>query len=273
MQMSLKPFAAVCVFLAACSQPAAETPAPATAPDIAAPSTAAPSPAETPAASPAPKPAPKPAVETRNITIDRVELANPLVVTGLARTFENSVALRVRASDGSIISESHTTATGEMGTHSPYRGTLWLTRDPGRTVIVEALEYSAKDGSEQSLVRVERPFAVPLVEARLYLPDSNCTTVHPATVRLPKSISMARLLVEALMVAPKTPFPKGSRVDSVNLREGTLTVDFNERLQNVGGSCAAQAIRASVTETLRQLPAVKKVVITAGKSEALALQP
>ena len=57
------------------------------------------------------------------------------------------------------------------------------------------------------------------------------------------------------------------------LRDGTLTVDFNERLQNVGGSCRAQMIRAAVTETLSRLPSVKKVVITAGGSETLALQP
>jgi hypothetical protein len=57
------------------------------------------------------------------------------------------------------------------------------------------------------------------------------------------------------------------------LRYGTLTFDFIERLQNVGGSCAAQAIRESVTQTLQRLPTVLRVVITAGGSEKLALQP
>ena len=59
----------------------------------------------------------------------------------------------------------------------------------------------------------------------------------------------------------------------VVLRDGELTVDFNERLQNVGGSCAAQAIRESVTQTLARLPSVKRVVITAAGSKELALQP
>lgn len=200
-------------------------------------------------------------------------MANPLVVTGTARTFENNVVLRARAADRSLITETFTTANGEMGQYSPYRATLWLTRDPGSRVIVEALEYSAKDGSEQSLVRVERPFDVEAIEARLFLPDKDCTRVNPTTRRIPKSISHARLLVEALIADRATPFPKGSRVESINLRDGTLTVDFNERLRNVGGSCAAQMIRASVTETLKTLPNVKKVVITAAGSEALALQP
>jgi hypothetical protein len=68
-------------------------------------------------------------------------------------------------------------------------------------------------------------------------------------------------------------FPRGSQVRSVILRQGELTVDFNERLQNVGGSCAAQAIRTSVTSTLSRLAAVRRVIITAGGSRDLALQP
>lgn len=201
-----------------------------------------------------------------------MEVANPVVVTGRARTFENQVVLRARDARGTLITETYTTGTGEIGTHGPYRGTIWLTRDPGASLHVDALEYSARDGSERSLVSVTRPFDVETVDVRLYLPNADCTGVVAHTRRVPKSIAMARLLVEMLMAEP-APFPKGSGVESVNLRDGTLTVDFNERLQNVGGSCAAQMIRQSVTRTLQQLPSVQKVVITAGGSEALALQP
>ncbi len=217
-----------------------------------------------------------------NITIEQVEVANPVIVTGRARTFENNVALRVRDAKGVLISESFTTATGEMGQHSPYRGTLWLTRDPGDRITVEALEYSAKDGSEQSVVRVQRPFGVELVDVQLAFPDNTCNRVKTYTRRVPKSLSAARVALEALIAGPTaqekaagavTPFPKGSRVESVNLRNGALTVDFNERLQNVGGSCAASMIRAAVNETLRRLPGVNSVTITAGGSEPLALQP
>ncbi len=218
----------------------------------------------------------------RNITIERVDVANPLTVRGRARTFENNVALRVRDANGKLVGESFTTATGDMGHHNPYRGTLWITRDPGDRITVEALEYSAKDGSEQWLFRVEKPFEVEKVEATLYFPDANCTRVIAYRRPIPKSLSMARLLVESLLAGPTAEerasgaaevFPREARVESVNLRGGVLTVDFNEGLRNVGGSCRAQMIRASVTETLQRLPSVKKVVITAGGSEALALQP
>ena len=221
--------------------------------------------------------------ESRNVTIANVEVANPLVISGQARTFENNVMLRARDAGGKVITEGFTTATGEMGQHSPYHGTLYLTRDPGSRVIVEAFEHSAKDGSEINMARVEKPFNVQPIDAVLYFPDEACTGVKPYTRRIPKSISLARLLVEALVAGPTAeerkrgaavPFPERSAVRSVILRSGgVLTVDFNERLQNVGGSCRTQMIRDSVTETLRRLPNVKKVVITAGGSEELALQP
>jgi hypothetical protein len=169
-----------------------------------------------------------------------------------------------------------------MGRHSPYRGSLWLTRLPGPRVLVEALEYSARDGAEINLASTEQPFDVAPVEAVLYFPDASCTAVKPYTRPVPKTLSHARLLVEALVAGP-TPderkrgaavaFPEGSGVRSVILRAGVVTVDFNERLQSVGGSCRTQMIREAVTQTLQRLPAVTKVVITAGGSEELALQP
>lgn len=244
------------------------------------PSSAPPSEPSVPASSPPPSSAPPAAPADREIWIDGVDVANPLVVTGRARTFENNVALRLRDAGGALLYETFTTSTGEIGHHNPYRATLWVTRDPGNRITVEALEYSAKDGSERSLVSMTKSFPVEKVDAQLYFPDTGCTGVKPYVRPLPKSVSHARLLLEALIAGPlKTergaaaPFPSGSAVESVNLREGVLTVDFNERLQNVGGACRAQMIRESVTRTLRTLPSVRKVVITAGGSEPLALQP
>jgi hypothetical protein len=241
-----------------------------------------PEPVAGPVAPQAAAPKPAPPVARPEISIADVEIANPLVITGEARTFENNVVLRVRDADGQLIAEDFTTSTGEMGHHNPYRGTLWLTRNPGKRITVEALEYSAKDGAETNVARMTRDYAVEPIAATLYFADEQCTGVKPYVRSIPKSMSLARLLVEALIAGPTaeeqrrgatTAFPEGSRVESVILRNGTLTVDFNDRLRNVGGSCRAQMIRASVTETMRRLPSVKNVLITAGGSEPLALQP
>jgi hypothetical protein len=258
-----------CIAIAFFILGACSAPNPAAPPVVERPSTAQPSIAQPVTAQP-------------NVTISSVEIANPLIISGQARTFENHVALRARGTDGAVVAEGFTTATGEMGQHSPYRGSLWLTREPGARITLEALEYSAKDGSETNLARVEKAFNVGPIEAVLYFADAGCTGVKPYTRRIPKSVSMARLLGETLVKGPTAEerkrgasvvFPEGSAVQSVILRNGVLTVDFNERLQNVGGSCRAQMIRASTTRTMLTLPAVKKVVITAGGSEPLALQP
>ena len=267
--MGMKRFVCLIVLIAACTQPQPE---------------------------PAPQPQPAPAPSTKNETvappereepspakeiyIDSVTSANPLVVTGRARTFENNVVLRVRDARGQLMLEDFTTSAGEMGHHNPFEAQLWLVRDPGGRGTVDAFEYSAKDGSVRSLTSKTIDYDVEPIDAALVFPTKDCTEFAAFTRRVPKTQAMARLLVEALLAGPiaseqgaSSPFPKGSDVKSVILRDGTLTVDFNERLQNVGGSCAALAIRESVTRTLSRLPAVKRVVITAEGSEALALQP
>ncbi len=217
------------------------------------------------------------------ISIQRVSAANPLVIEGRARTFENNVVVRVRDARGRLIVEDFVTSTGEMGQHNPFRAELFITRDPGGRVTAEALEYSAKDGSERSLTSSTVSYAAGQIQARLFFPARNpgdCSDVKGVMRTMPNSVSMARLLAEALLHGPlesegelSNPFPKGSDVDSVVLRNGILTVDLNDRLRNVGGSCAALAIRASIERTMKTLPSVREVVITAGGSRELALQP
>ena len=220
--------------------------------------------------------------EQREIYVDSVAAENPVVVRGRARTFENAVSLRLRDARGDIITEEHVTSVGDMGRHNPFEARLWVVRDPGGRITIEAFEYSAKDGSIQSLTRKSVAYGVETIPATLVFPLGDCTKMAHFTRKVPKSIAMARLLAEALVAGPvpteksagaSSAFPRGSDVRGVNLRDGELTVDFNDRLQNVGGSCAVLAIRQSVTQTLKQLPAVRNVVITAAGSRELALQP
>lgn len=220
--------------------------------------------------------------QSQEIYIDSVTAENPLTVHGRARTFENTVQVLARDAQGSQIAEVFTTSVGEMGHHNPFVANVWLTRSPGAQVIVESFEYSAKDGSVRSLTADTVDFAVPNSTFTLDFPGNDCTAAVTVRREAPRTVAVARLLAEMLVVGPDSSeraagaasvFPRGSRVNTVILRQGELTVDFNERLQNVGGSCAAQAIRASVTQTLSRLPSVRRVIITAAGSQDLALQP
>ena len=218
----------------------------------------------------------------REIYIDSVEPGNPLVVRGRARTFENTVQVRARDTAGGVLAEVFTTSAGEMGHHNPYEARVWLVRDPGARVTIEAFEYSANDGSVRSLVSRTVPVPAARIPVTIVFPGPDCDATVAVTRRVPRGVGVAQLLMHALVAGPgaeeqamgaSSAFPAGSRVESVILRDGVVTVDFNERLQNVGGSCAARAIRAAVSATLTRLPGVREVRVTAGGSEALALQP
>ena len=277
-------FFVAALLLVACSSPSTP-PTATTADESVAPPTRGGAPAATTEEPLSPAPAPTatttaPATQPE-ITITRPAQGatireNPFTVSGRARTFENNVVVRIRDSKNAVISERFTTARGDMGTHNPYDIEMFVTRDPGSQITIEALEYSAKDGSERSLTRVKSAFAVPLVDLTLFLHDpkrapTDCTQVFATTRRVPKSVSAARLVVETLLTTDG--FPRGAMVRSINLRNGVVTVDFNERMQNVGGACRAQAIRASLERSLGALDGVRSVVITAMGSREMALQP
>lgn len=218
----------------------------------------------------------------REIYIDSVVPGNPLVVMGRARTFENTVQVRVLDASGETMTEVYETSVGEMGNHNPFTARVWLGRDPGSHVTVQSFEYSAKDGSVRSLTSERVPIAAPRTEVAVDFATAECTETKTFRRSAPSAVAVARLMVEILVAGPTAeeraqgathPFPPGARVRSVNLRDGVLTVDFDERLQNVGGACKAQAIRTATTRTLARLPSVREVIITAGGSRDLALQP
>ena len=276
--MALKYFAVAVLFLAACrNEPEPRNPI--GTDTNARQATSASTPSEH---RPPPQSDDNPVQTPREIYIDAITGTNPLTVKGRARTFENAVSIRARDAKGTVVAEEHTTSAGEMGRHNPYEAQLWMVRDPGGSVTVEAFEYSAKDGSIQSLTSKTSKYAVDPMAVTLTFPAGDCTKTAVFKRTIPKSVAMARLLTEALLQGPTSeekaagavsPFPGGAEVRSVVLREGEVVVDFNETLRNVGGACRVAAIQTSVTETLLQLPTVKRVVITAGGSKELALQP
>jgi spore germination protein GerM len=66
----------------------------------------------------------------------------------------------------------------------------------------------------------------------------------------------------------------GTKVQKLTVADGVADVDFNEKLEEgVGGSCMVAAIRAQITETLKQFYSVEQVIISInGRTEDI-LQP
>ena len=84
-----------------------------------------------------------------------------MLVYGRARTFENTVQVRVRDDAGRVLADTFTTSVGEMGNHNPYVATIRLSGFTGPRLRVEAFEFSANDGSVRSLVDTLVPYARP----------------------------------------------------------------------------------------------------------------
>ena len=100
---------------------------------------------------------------------------------------------------------------------------------------------------------------------------------------MPKTTLVARAALTQLLVGPTnmeknaglfTNINSGVTIQSLTIENGVAKVDFNQQLQErVAGSCKVIAIRAQITETLKQFPSVKSVVISIdGKTEDI-LQP
>lgn len=213
--------------------------------------------------------------------------ANPILIEGRARTFENHVEIRVDDAGGQPIATRHGTARGDIGRFNPFSEEIFLTVDPGSKITITAIERSARDGSIRTSHAITLGVDGRTMPIRLYFPNADrggvdCSVVDPVVRDVPTSISSARLALEALLRGPtqpeavagfRNPFPQGAAVRSVNLKGGTLTVDFNQAMQNVGGSCRVLSIRASIEATMKAIPGIERAVITAMGDEKTALQP
>jgi hypothetical protein len=142
--------------LAACDDDDESTPT-ATSP-------AATSTASTPAAGTA-TPAPSPGGQAPAIVIDEPELGAvlqvPFAISGTADVFEAALTVQVVSADGQLICQHHIMATSGSGTRGDW-STMMAFPPPsppaGQSavpMVVRALNYSARDGSEENVVTVD----------------------------------------------------------------------------------------------------------------------
>ena len=114
-------------------------------------------------------------------------------------------------------------------------------------------------------------------------PEFSCNKVFPVEREVPKTLAVAKAALEELLKGPTddeksqgffTSINTGVKIQSLKVENGTAKVDFDEQLEfQVGGSCRVSAIRAQITQTLKQFPTVKDVIISIdGRTEDI-LQP
>lgn len=114
-------------------------------------------------------------------------------------------------------------------------------------------------------------------------PEFSCEKVFSTWRKIPRTLEVGQASLEELLKGPREEEKSGGYVTHINsgvnikglvIEDGIAVVNFDERLEfEVNDSCRTAAIRAQVTETLKQFPTVNGVVISVdGKTEGV-LQP
>ncbi len=114
-------------------------------------------------------------------------------------------------------------------------------------------------------------------------PQVSCDKVFPVEREISGTQAVARAALEQLLKGPTpqeeeegffTSINQGVKIQDLTIENGTARVDFDGQLQfQVAGSCRVAAIRAQITETLKQFPTVDDVLISIDGETEEILQP
>lgn len=111
----------------------------------------------------------------------------------------------------------------------------------------------------------------------------DCQLVYPVQREVETTPQIAQATLEELLkgLTEKektqgyiTGINQGVEIKKISIENGILKVDFNSKLEEgIGGSCLTATIRSQITQTLKQFPTVKEVIISIdGRIEDI-LQP
>lgn len=207
--------------------------------------------------------------------------------------FEASFPVELVDGQGSTIARSYVQAQSDWQTVSlvPFRGELnyqLAATTTGKLIF--------KKDNPSGLPENDQSFTVPVVitpnqnmtikvffNNNILDPEIGCDKVFGLERILPKAQSVARAALEQLIAGPSsqeksqgyyTNINPAAKIEKLTIDQGLAKVDFNQALeQPAGGSCRVSAIRAQISQTLKQFPTVKEVIISVGGRTEDVLQP
>lgn len=224
-------------------------------------------------------------------------IKSPAVIEGEARGywfFEASFPVKFYDENNKLLATAIAQAQGDWMTEDfvKFKAVLsYAVEKPGKgTLVLEKDNPSGlPENDDKLVVPVKYEVGVEAMTVRVYLnnsemdPEVSCNKVFPVERQVPKTQAVARAALEELLKGVTdleknagffTSINPGVKIQSLVIENGVAKVDFDEQLEfQVGGSCRVSAIRAEITETLKQFPTVNSVIISInGRTEDI-LQP
>jgi hypothetical protein len=241
-------------------------------------------------------------IETENIKIDNPEsdeiVSFPLIIEGEARGswyFEASFPIKLLDKDGEELAVAIAQAQADWMTNDfvPFKAVIELSSLPETETGFLVLQKDNPSGLPENDEQVRAPIRFPNAEdtskVKVFFnnenldPEFSCNKVFPVERVISKTPALARAALESLLRGPSfkeqgqgffTSINPGVKIQKLTIEDGVARVDFDEQMEfQMGGSCRVSAIRSQITETLKQFPTVKSVVISVnGRTEDI-LQP
>lgn len=220
------------------------------------------------------------------------------IVSGEANVFEANVSIAVEDSEGDAIYEGFTTADmPDVDEWGPFKTEVTLpdSVNDGDTLTVKAFDRSARDGAVQYENEAEVTFSsekeseeveentVTIYFGNSELSDgSDCSEVFGVERTIPDTQAVATAAINELIEGPTsseeetgylTSLPEGLQLSSLRVEDDVAYADFNEVLNQGGGSCMMTGRTAQIEETLKQFPTVESVEITVNGESETIMQP
>lgn len=227
-----------------------------------------------------------------NTPLSNQSISSPVEISGRARVFEGLVLFRVRDSQNNILATSSSQTDAGAQAWGQYEVTLGFPKPLTPAGFVEVYTESARDGSDQDLIKIPvkfSDFVSPIVS--IFFSNINedpefldCNQVYPVQRELESYDQLvSQVLIELfngltaddLKAGFVTNLPEeGVVLQKIEISTSTIRIDFNQALQqDVSGACRVEAIRAQITQTLKQFKEIDEVIISIdGESEEI-LQP
>lgn len=227
------------------------------------------------------------------------KITAPLIVEGEARGtwfFEASFPIKITDEQGNVLGSSFVQAQDDWMTENfvMFKGNIdFASKTGGKGFLV-----LAKD-NPSGLPEYDKEVKIPVIfdptgytKIKVFFnnnkldPEVSCNKVFATEREILKIEAIGSAAVNQLLLGPTDQEQKEGFYTSINTgvgvalqsleidEDGVAHADFNSQLeQGVGGSCKVSAIRAQITETLKQFPTIKSVIISInGRTEDI-LQP